>query len=411
MLHRLFFLNNLSAYLFLAGFNMAHLSYHWSSENHYRTLAEASFEGILLSNNEAIIDANQQMSDIAGYRLSEMVGKNIIDFVIPEDRALVHHHLSVGYQLPYQHRFLCRDGSVITVETRTKQFEKDGENFVVTVIRDITEYKKAEMKLKERTKQLENANRELESFSYSVSHDLKAPLRAIDGFSKILLRKYGDKLEEEVTSKLNIIRSNALKMGQLIDDLLSFAKVNRKDLNISEIDMAGLVKSICEEIRAANPGRDLEVRIGHLKTGFGDLSFIRQVFANLLSNAVKFAKNRPQSIIEIGSYKLDDEIVYYVKDNGIGFDMRYYDKLFNVFQRLHSDEEYEGTGVGLAIVQRVVQRHGGRVWADGETGNGATFYFSLPAQNMRKLGQGLPVISTTLTPYQTRTYPLANTYR
>lgn len=354
-----------------------------NNESHYRTLAEASFEGIVLSNRGIIIDANQQLVDILGYTLPEILGKSLTEFVVPEDMMIAksYYNSNFEYQVPHEHRLLRKDGSAITVETRAKRFEKDGHRFLVTAIRDITERKKAEMILQERTAQLENANKELESFSYSVSHDLKAPLRAIDGYSKILLRKYGDKFDEDVVNKLSSIRNNVVRMGQLIEDLLSFSGVIRKSMKLSEINMGNMADSIWKEIQAANPERkELHVRIKHLQPVIGDCSLIKQVFYNLLSNAAKFVKGRNPGMIEISSYNLDDEIVYYVKDNGVGFDMRYYDKLFNVFQRLHSEDEYDGTGVGLAIVQRIIQRHGGRVWAEAETDKGATFYFTLPTQ-------------------------------
>jgi PAS domain S-box-containing protein len=240
------------------------------------------------------------------------------------------------------------------------------------------ERREAEMVLKERTLQLEYLNQELESFSYSISHDLKAPLRAIDGFSRMIVQKYGDKLAEEGTRLFNTIRSNAQMMNRLIDDLLSFSRVSRKDMNMTEIDMASLAGGVWNEIRAAYPDRELDVKVVKILPGFGDQALVRQVLLNLFSNAVKFTGNRKPGIIEMDSYTESDTVVYRLKDNGVGFDMRYYDKLFGVFQRLHSAEEFEGTGVGLATAKRIINRHGGKVWAEGEVDKGATFYFSLP---------------------------------
>lgn len=255
----------------------------------------------------------------------------------------------------------------------------------VHVARDITERKLVEnrlakqtVELQERTTQLEELNRELESFSYSVSHDLRAPLRAIDGFSRKLERDYADKIDEKGVDTINVIRSNAKLMGVLIDNLLSFSRVQNTGMNIAVIDMCKLVKEAIKEIREANKERKLNFKIAKILPGYGDLNLIRQVIFNLFENAVKFTKNKRQSVIEMNSYMEDDKVVYCIKDNGAGFDMEYYNKLFGVFQRLHSYEEYEGTGVGLAIVQRIIQRHGGKVWAEGKVGKGAAFYFTLP---------------------------------
>jgi len=226
-------------------------------------------------------------------------------------------------------------------------------------------------------KELSAANRELESFSYSVSHDLKAPLRAIDGFSRMFVNKYGSSLDEDAARLINTIRSNAEKMGLLIDDLLSFSRVLSNKMGASAIDMETLAGEVWKDIRAVNQERTFEVRIAKLLPGFGDRPLIRQVLVNLLSNAVKFTKNRKPAIIELNSYCESDKIVYCLKDNGIGFDMAYRDKLFGVFQRLHG-QEYEGTGIGLAIVKRIIHRHGGQVWAEGEVDKGTAFYFTLP---------------------------------
>jgi two-component system, sensor histidine kinase len=244
------------------------------------------------------------------------------------------------------------------------------------------ERRQAEMELQERTRQLEEANKDLESFSYSISHDLMAPLRAIDGFSRKFVRKYGDKLDEDAARLINVIRSNTERMGALIDDLLSFSKMISNSMNISEIDMDKLANEVWDDVRTANQEREFEVKITKILPGFGDRALIRQVLFNLFSNAVKFTKNRKPGIVEMSSCRESDKVVYCLKDNGAGFDMAYYNKLFGVFQRLHSQEEYEGTGVGLAIVQRIIYRHGGRVWAEGKENEGATFYFTLPPERI-----------------------------
>jgi len=251
--------------------------------------------------------------------------------------------------------------------------------------KDITERKKAEEALRERTAELEDANRELEDFSYTVAHDLRAPLRAIDGFSMMLVKRHEKNFDEESVRKIRVIRENVRNMGQLIDDLLAYSGLVRRPMAFSALDMEALVKEAWQQQCAINPGRRMELRNNGLPEVFGDPTLIRQVLVNLLSNAVKFTKSRELAVIEVGGRDEGEETRYFVKDNGVGFDMRYHDKLFGVFQRLHGADEYEGTGVGLAIVQRSIHRHGGRVWGEGKIDEGATFYFTLPR---RKAGKG-----------------------
>jgi signal transduction histidine kinase len=235
-----------------------------------------------------------------------------------------------------------------------------------------------EERVQERTARLEAANRELESFAYSVSHDLRAPLRAIDGFSRVFLEEYGEKVNAEGARLLNIIRQNTQKMGQLVDDLLAFCQSARQEIMAVALEMDPLVQTALQELRSLSQGRDLKWVLHPLGRAWGDPALLRQVWVNLLSNALKFTGPRENPVIEVGCRREGREIVYYVQDNGVGFDMQYGHKLFGVFQRLHRQEEFPGTGVGLALVQRLVQRHGGRVWAEGRVDKGATFYFSLP---------------------------------
>jgi PAS domain S-box-containing protein len=240
------------------------------------------------------------------------------------------------------------------------------------------ERRQGEEILQDRTRQLEDSNKELASFSYSVSHDLRAPLRAIDGFSKMLAKSLYDKLSDEEKQRFDVIRDNTRKMDQLIDDLLAFSRLGRQKISSSVFNMEELVNQTWEELRIVADGRKIKLTIGDLPQAFGERGLMKQVLTNLLSNAIKFTKEREDATIEIGwSGK---ENIYFIKDNGVGFDMAYYHKLFGVFQRLHSNEEFEGTGVGLAIVQRIINRHGGRVWAEGKVNVGATFYFSLPKE-------------------------------
>jgi signal transduction histidine kinase len=237
-----------------------------------------------------------------------------------------------------------------------------------------------EQRVQERTSQLEVANKELESFSYSVSHDLRAPLRAIDGFSRILNEDYAAQLPQEAQRYLDLIRSNAKQMGRLVDDLLNFSRLGRQALQKQSVRPADLARQVLDELQSEQQGRKVNISIGELPVIQADPSLLKQVYVNLLSNALKYTRVRDEAEIEVGATNANGnggDTVYYVRDNGAGFDMQYANKLFGVFQRLHRAEEFEGTGVGLAIVQRIVQRHGGRVWAEAEVNQGATFSFTL----------------------------------
>jgi len=238
-----------------------------------------------------------------------------------------------------------------------------------------------EQKVIDRTAQLEAVNKELESFSYSVSHDLRAPIRAINGYAKIIEEDYAGKLDLDGVSAIHSITHNSRKMGQLIDDLLAFSKLGRKQVTVSDLNMTALVKSIKDELLFEDKENKTEFVLNILPPAKGDNALIKQVWINLLSNAIKYSKYKFIAHIEVGAYEKDNMVIYYVKDNGAGFDMQYYDKLFGVFQRLHSQDEFEGTGIGLAIVQRIVQRHNGMVWAESILTEGSCFYFSLPGIN------------------------------
>jgi len=226
--------------------------------------------------------------------------------------------------------------------------------------------------------QLENANQELESFSYSVSHDLRAPLRVIDGFSLALLEDYGTSLPREGQDLLARVRQQAQRMAQLIEDLLEFSRLGRKPLDVTSVDLAALVQAVVQELQQANADRTVAVTVAPLPPAMGDRALLRQVLTNLIGNAFKFTRQRPDAQVEIGFRDDNGERVYYVRDNGAGFDMQYASKLFGVFQRLHPAADFEGTGVGLALVQRIIHRHGGRVWGEGQVNEGATFQFTLP---------------------------------
>jgi len=235
--------------------------------------------------------------------------------------------------------------------------------------------------LKREAMKLEDANNELEAFAYSVSHDLRVPLRAIDGFSRIVIEDYENELDEEGVRLLNIIRENTKKMGQLIDDILLLSRAGRQEMNLGKLDMSALAKNVYGEFQQETETRNINFVVETMPPVKADRALITQVLTNLIGNAIKFTKKTDNPRIEFGYTEDEDDYIYHVKDNGAGFNMKYYDKLFGLFQRLHSQEEFEGTGVGLSIVQRIISRHNGRVWGEGEVGKGATIYFSLPKKN------------------------------
>jgi len=237
-----------------------------------------------------------------------------------------------------------------------------------------------EQRVESRTAQLASANKDLEGFSYSVSHDLRAPIRAIGGFAALLAEDHKAEIGDEAGRKIAIIRSEAARMGRLIDDLLAFSRLGRKALDPAELDMAEMAGKVYERLNRADPANKVEFRLGSMPQAHGDRSLFEQVWMNLLSNAIKFSAKREQPVIEVGGISDENEHVYFVRDNGAGFDPRYQAKLFGVFQRLHREDDFPGTGVGLALVHRIVTRHGGRVWADGKPDHGATFHFSLPKE-------------------------------
>ena len=235
-----------------------------------------------------------------------------------------------------------------------------------------------EERVADRTAQLEAANKELEAFSYSVSHDLRAPLRGVDGYVRMLQEDCAGQLDAEGNRLLGVVSSEARRMGELIDDLLAFSRMGRQKMERSAVDLEGLARAVFEGAAAAALAAPPRFVLHPLPPAQGDLAMLRQVFTNLLSNAVKFSRRQPDPVVEVGSTGSGSEVVYYVKDNGVGFDPRFSHKLFGVFQRLHTEAEFEGTGVGLALVQRIIHRHGGKIWAEGQPGVGATFYFTLP---------------------------------
>ncbi|MBI4584442.1 MAG: PAS domain S-box protein [Planctomycetes bacterium] len=368
------------------------------AEVKFQTLLEAAPDGVVITDiSGRIVLVSAQTEKMLGHSRAELFGKPV-EVLIPE-RCRGRHE---GYRRRYFSESrtqamrmvvdifaLKKGGGELPVEINLSPIQVKGGMLAMATIRDITERKKAHEEIKRlnndlerrvaaRTAELEAAIKELEAFSYSVSHDLRAPLRAIDGFSRILLEDFSGKLDAEGQRILNVVRANTMKMSQLIDDLLAFSRLSRKGMERSKIDMTELCRSVIEELRRSEPERSVEVTLGSMPDTEGDRAMIRQALANLLSNAFKFTRRQPEPAVEIGGHSDGDMNVYHIKDNGVGFDMQYSHKLFGVFQRLHGADEFEGTGVGLAIVHRIISRHGGKVWGEGLVNSGATFHFALP---------------------------------
>lgn len=365
------------------------------SEGRYRSLVENINEVIISLDPEGRVTyASPVLQKSYGLAPAQIVGQKLTQFIHSDDRSALAGSLEsalAGRKKFVEFRLLGEGGVIRYMRISSRPLMQQGRTVGLTcILSDITEAKLAEdalhklndeleRRVAERTADLERSNRDLEAFSYSVSHDLRAPLRAIDGFSRILMEEYHDRLDEDGLHNLEVIRSSSTRMARLIDDLLEYSRVSRRELATTPVDMAALVSEVFEEARGAAPQRKIVLQLGAAPPARGDCIMIRQVLANLFSNAVKFTARRAEAVIEVDGEVVGDEVVYRVKDNGVGFDMRYADKLFGVFQRLHGADEFEGTGIGLAIVKHIVERHGGRVWAEGKVDEGASFYFTLPA--------------------------------
>jgi PAS domain S-box-containing protein len=347
------------------------------SEEKFQKAFHANGGGITITrlSDSTYMDVNETFVQMTGYTREELIGHTSAELGMVSDlkrrEEILQEIKQHGSARNFEITVCDKSGRLLEVISSVETILLKGEEYAINIIYDITDRKIAE-------EQLSLANRELESFSYSVSHDLRAPLRAINGNARILEEDYLDKFDAEGLGALQSIIRNSNRMGNLIDDLLAFSKLGRKNLTDSVIDMMALVKSTIEELVTEDIQGRTEINVDVLPPANGDQSLIKQVWVNLTSNAIKYSKNKTRTEIKIGAHEKDGMIVYHVKDNGVGFDMQYYNKLFGVFQRLHSTEEFEGTGIGLANVQKIVHRHKGTVWAESIPHEGACFYFSLP---------------------------------
>jgi PAS domain S-box-containing protein len=347
-------------------------------------IVDSSDDAIVGNTLDGVITSwNKGAERIFGYTADEIVGMRT-SMLVPSgnagDEAQLTEQLRRG-ELAQPFEIVCRrkDGRDIDVAV-TASLVRDSRGDVVgaaKVARDISEQKRAARALARAKDAADKANRELEAFSYSVAHDLRAPLRGIDGFSKLLIDEYAERLDAEGLHYLARVRESAQSMAHLIEDLLNLARVSKADVRDEFVNLSSLARAIMQRLQSTQPERRVDVAIEENVTIGGDGRLLGVVLDNLLANAWKFTRNQPQARIEFGTAREADERIFFVRDNGAGFDMAYTDKLFGVFQRLHGDAEFEGTGIGLATVQRIVHRHGGRVWADGRVGEGAAFYFTL----------------------------------
>jgi PAS domain S-box-containing protein len=361
-------------------------------------IVEFSTDAIVGKDLSGVVTSwNAGAERIFGYSAREMVGQPITRLIPTErqhEETEILQRIRRGENVPHFDTVrLRKDGGAVNLSVTVSAI-KDSAGAIVgasKVARDISERIRAEEEIRqlnakleqrvvERTAQLEAANKELEAFSYSVSHDLRAPLRAVSGFAQAALEDFGPKLPDEGQRQLQVIRESAKRMGELIDDLLTFSRLSRHPLEKRVVETGHIVRAVLADAKTECEGRQINISVGELPQCESDPTLLRQVWVNLISNALKYSRKRESATVEIGCMEDAGKRIYFVRDNGSGFDMRYGNKLFGVFQRLHRQEDYEGTGVGLAIVHRIVQRHGGRVWAEAAVDRGATFYFTLEGE-------------------------------
>ena len=365
------------------------------TEKRFRTLIENSTDGIvILSDMREPMYVSPYVYKILGYDEREMIGIDLLPLIHPDDLKYLSEltrtlFMQPGLPLHAQFRFPKKAGGYIWIEgTAINLLSDEAVRGVVCNFRDISERKESEAAIQglnrslesmiaERTSELQEVVRDLESFSYSVSHDLRSPLRIISGYAKLLLSDHAERLNGESKEFVETIIENTKRMGQLIDDLLNFSRLGRKALYKSDVDMKGLVVAVLHDLRKAGYPIPEYLIIHDLTPAHADHALTKQIWMNLISNAIKYSAKKSRPTVEIGSYEQNGETIYYVKDNGAGFDMRFAHNLFGVFKRLHDRSDFEGIGVGLALAQRIIKMHGGRIWAEAEVGKGATFYFVL----------------------------------
>jgi len=368
------------------------------SELRTRSVIETALDAVVLMDGDGVVhEWNPAAEKMFGFKRTEMVGKKMAEMIIPPYLRAAHYtgmarYLAEGHSVILGQRYETiaqrADGTEFPVELAVMEMPPDGVRMFTGYISDITERKRGEENMKrfnqeleesvtKRTEQLEAANKELEAFSYSVSHDLRAPLRHINGFVEILQTSAKEALSDEDRELLDTIADSARHMGKLIDDLLNFSRMGRTELRFLPVKLDSIVQEALKEMRSEMQHREVDLKLGALPEVEGDPAMLRQVFINLISNALKYSRDRHPARIEISSEETATEYVITVRDNGVGFDPAYAHKLFGVFQRLHSPQQFEGTGIGLAIVRRVIARHGGRVWAEGQVDQGAAFFISL----------------------------------
>ncbi len=367
------------------------------TEEKFTQVFQTSPEPIAISEvaDGKIVDANPAFAAAFGYEIQELIGRTVFElnmYFHKSDRyELVRRLKQKGEVYGMEVTLRRRDGSLFVASASSRLITINQVPCMIYTARDITERKafedkiarlnlELERRVQERTSQLEIANRELESFAYSVSHDLRSPLRAINGFSRILAEDYYEKLGQDGRQWLEKIQASSNRMDELINALLAFSRLSRQPIHAVRVEPAAMVEQIISELRATvDHHRQVDWQVGTLPACDADPALLRQVYSNLLDNALKYTRGREIARIEVGSFEKEGYVVYFVSDNGAGFDMKYAGKLFGVFQRLHSDSEFEGTGVGLANVQRIILRHGGRIWAEAARDKGATFFFTIGA--------------------------------
>jgi len=341
---------------------------------------------LVLDADIKVVSANRSFYQTFKVSPEEAKGRLVYDlgnrqWDIPKLRELLEEVLPKNTSVndfEVEHAFETIGRRIMLLNARRIYAEANKPRMILLAIEDITERRKAERDLAIHREHLEAVNQELEAFSYSVSHDLRAPLRHIDGFTRLLAEHLGPSLDATGRRYLTKVSGSARQMVELIDDLLGFSHIGRAELRSTRLDFSGLVQEVLRFLEPETAGRAIEWVISALPAGQGDPQLLRLVFQNLIGNALKYTRPNHRARIEIAVSRARDEIIFSIRDNGVGFDMRHVERLFGVFQRLHSDAEFEGTGIGLANVKRIVQRHGGRVWAEGAVGEGACFYFSLP---------------------------------